>query len=88
LAKASSSDDKFSGKLIDKTDRISHLLYYNTLHDGTPSRFLVETLNNHERILYRGLHGNPELALLLAPRDGYFLQYPWEFSIIFRGMCQ
>ena len=30
----------------------------------------VETLDGHERVLYGSLHGNPELALLLAELEG------------------
>jgi hypothetical protein len=31
----------------------------------------VEALNGHKGVLYGGLHGNPELALLLAKLEGY-----------------
>jgi len=34
----------------------------------------VEAINGHERVLYRRLHGNPELALLLAKLEGYSFQ--------------
>ena len=30
----------------------------------------VEAFNGHEGVLYRGLHGNPELVLLLAKLKG------------------
>jgi len=34
----------------------------------------VEAFNGHEGVLYRGLHGNPELVLLLAKLEGYSFQ--------------
>jgi hypothetical protein len=34
----------------------------------------VEALNGHEGVLYGGLHGNFELALLLAKLEGYSFQ--------------
>jgi hypothetical protein len=30
----------------------------------------VEAFNGHKRVSYRRLHGNPELALLLAKPEG------------------
>ncbi len=38
----------------------------------------VEALNGHEGILYRSLHGDPELALLLAKLNGDPFQDLWE----------
>jgi len=40
----------------------------------------VETLNGHERVLYRSLHGNPELTLLLAKLKGDPFQDLWELA--------
>ena len=40
---------------------------------------LVEALNGHERVFYGGLHGNPELALLLAKLEGNPFQDLGEF---------
>ncbi len=34
----------------------------------------VEALNGHKGVLYRGLHGDPELVLLLAKLEGYSFQ--------------
>ena len=39
----------------------------------------VEGFDGHERVLHGGLHGNPELALLLAKLKGDHLQNLWEF---------
>jgi len=38
----------------------------------------VEALNGHKRVLYGSLHGNPELALLLAKLEGNPFQDLWE----------
>jgi hypothetical protein len=40
FANFSSSDETFSGKLTERTERIAHLLYYNTLHSKWLSRSL------------------------------------------------
>ena len=37
-------------------------------------KLLIEALNGHERVLYGGLHGNSELALLLAKLEGHPFQ--------------
>jgi hypothetical protein len=39
----------------------------------------IEALNGHERVLYGGLHGDRELALLLAKLKGDPFQDLWEF---------
>jgi len=39
----------------------------------------MESLNGHERVLHGSLHGNPELALLLAKLEGHPSQALWEF---------
>ena len=36
---------------------------------------LVEALDGHERVLYRGLHGNPELFLLFSQFQRYITQH-------------
>jgi hypothetical protein len=38
----------------------------------------VEALNGHERVLYEGLHGNPEMTLLLAKFKGRSFQDFWK----------
>jgi len=43
------------------------------------AELLVQALNGHERVLYRGLHGNLELAFLLAKLEGDSFQDLWEF---------
>jgi hypothetical protein len=45
----------------------------------------VEALDGHQRILYQGLHGDPELALLLARLEGDPFQDLWEFLQDFQG---
>jgi hypothetical protein len=39
----------------------------------------VEAFNGHEGVLYGGLHGNPELALLLVKLEGNPFQDLGEF---------
>ncbi len=39
----------------------------------------VEALKGQERVLYRRLHGNPELVLFLAKLKGDPFQNLWEF---------
>jgi hypothetical protein len=38
----------------------------------------VEALNGHERVLYGGLHRNPELGFLLAKLEGTSFRDLWE----------
>jgi len=45
----------------------------------------MEGFNGHEWILYWGLHGDPELALLLAKLEGNFFQDLWEFLWLVRS---
>ena len=58
-------------------DRLPFLLPYLKLP--------VEALNGHERVLHRCLHGNPELALLLAKLEGDSFQDLWELPQDFQG---
>jgi hypothetical protein len=45
----------------------------------------VEALNGHERVLDGGLHGDPELAFLLAKLKGNSFQDLWEFTQDLQG---
>jgi len=48
----------------------------------------VKVFHGHERVLYGGLHGDPELALLLTEFEGDPFQDPWELPRIFSEMCR
>jgi hypothetical protein len=63
---------------------VSHFLFPSPL-DRFPFllsnlELSVEAFNGHERVLYGGLHGYPELALLLAKLEGDSFQDLWELS--------
>jgi hypothetical protein len=45
----------------------------------------VEAFNGHEGVLHGGLHGDPELALLLAKLEGNSFQDFWELPQDLQG---
>jgi hypothetical protein len=55
FANSLSSEDIFSGKLMDKTDRITHLLYYNTLHPPILSRVKMNPNPDLENVSFSEL---------------------------------
>jgi hypothetical protein len=46
---------------------------------------MIKLNRRHKKVLSACLHGNPELALLLAKFGGNFIQYLWEFLQDFKG---
>jgi hypothetical protein len=68
FASFSSSDEVFSGKLTERTERITHLLYYNTLHPKSLSRSGEMSFHN-ETLPLRARQRTPPVARGAGPLD-------------------
>jgi len=63
-------------------------LYESTSLKHSDLKLPVEAFNGHERVLYQRLHGDPEMALLLAKLEGNSFEDLWELPQIFSEICR